>query len=132
MDQRQVDFGDEAKVTAVLATIMRRIVIDIARRETADKRGGGVPHVSLHSDHGVGADGTESRIDALEVEDALVALSAVSPEAARIAELRLWGGMEFSRIAIATGLPEHRVRSQWNAAKAWLARDLGRGGALRA
>jgi len=132
MDQRQVDFGDEARVTAVLATIMRRIVIDIARRETADKRGGGAARVSLHSDHGAGEDGAPAHINALEVEDALVALSAVSPEAARVAELRLWGGMELSRIAIATGLPEHRVRTLWNAAKAWLARDLGRDGEHRA
>lgn len=125
MDQRNVDMADEARVTAVLATIMRRIVVDIARHETALKRGGGISHVSLHAEHGFVANGaTPPRIDALEVEDALVALAAVSPNAARVAELRLWGGMEVEKIALATNLSESKVRSLWQAAKAWLARDL--------
>ena len=129
MDQRNVDLADEARVTAVLATIMRRIVVDIARQETAIKRGGGISHVSLHAEQGLARDGSPpARVDALEVEDALVALAAVSPDAARVAELRLWGGMDLSRIAIATSLPEQRVRTLWHAAKAWLARDLSRDG----
>ena len=123
LDQRTVDTADSARVMAVLTTIMRRIVIDVARRETAQKRGGGVPHVSLHGD--VALPGQEPpRIDAIEVEDSLVALAAVDAEAARVAELRLWGGMEFAQIALATGLATSRVRTLWNRAKAWLARDL--------
>lgn len=122
LDQRNVDFADEARVTAVLATIMRRLVVDIARRETALKRGGGAVHVSLNTGRLAGDHGD---LDALEIEDALVALAVVSPDAARIAELRLWGGMELEQIAVALDVPFGRVRRRWNLAKAWLARELG-------
>lgn len=138
LDQRAVDFGDQARVTAVLATIMRRVVIDIARHETALRRGGDASRVALHqwgeaaerNGHagraGRGeAGGGGGGVDALEIEDALVALSAVAPDAARVAELRLWGGMEFEEIAVATDATPARVRALWNRAKAWLAREIG-------
>jgi RNA polymerase sigma factor (TIGR02999 family) len=121
LDQRQVDFADSARVTAVLATIMRRVVVDIARRETAAKRGGGAPRVSLASWNGAVA---PDHLDALAFEDALATLARIDAEAAHVAELRLWGGMELVHIAAATALPPSRVRSLWNRAKAWLAREL--------
>jgi RNA polymerase sigma factor (TIGR02999 family) len=122
--------GDGARLTGLLATIMRRIVIDIARRETAQKRRGSVAHVSLHS----WQDARSGRavpmvIDALEVEDSLVALTAADADAARVAEMRLWGGMEIARIAAAMDESESQVRRLWNRAKAWLARDLSGSGA---
>lgn len=121
LDQRQVDFADAARVTAVLATIMRQVVVDIARRETAAKRGGDAPRISLRSWDGAADTG---EIDALEIDDALAALAGVDAEAARVAEMRLWGGMELPHIAAATGLPPARVRALWHRAKAWLSRDL--------
>lgn len=133
LDQRAVDFGDQARVTAVLATIMRRVVIDIARHETALRRGGDASRIALHrwgetagqNGHGGVPGRASDGIDALEIEDALVALSAVAPDAARVAELRLWGGMEFEEIAVATDATPARVRTLWNRAKAWLAREIG-------
>lgn len=123
VEQRTVNFEDEARVMAVLTTLMRRIVVDVARRETADKRGGRVPRVSLHSEPGP-REVAAPRIDALEIEDALVALSNVDPEAARVAELRLWGGMELAQIAVAVDIPAAKARRLWHRGKAWLARDL--------
>lgn len=125
LDQREVDHADAARITAVLATIMRRMVIDIARRETADKRGGQSPHISLQSWHSrAPAARAKPTIDALEIEDSLVALAAVDADAAHVAELRLWGGMDLESITIATGDPRSRVRTLWRRAQAWLARDL--------
>lgn len=125
LDQREVDQADAARITAVLATIMRRMVIDIARRETADKRGGQSPHISLQSWHTrTPAARSKPTIDALEIEDSLVALATVDADAARVAELRLWGGMDLESITIATGDPRSRVRTLWRRAQAWLARDL--------
>lgn len=121
VEQRELDFADEARVTAALATIMRRIVIDIARRETSLKRGGDRSRVGLRA---VEVADDEPRVDALELEDAMVALAAVSDESARVAELRLWGGMELEQIAVALDMPFSRVRRRWNRAKAWLAREL--------
>jgi RNA polymerase sigma-70 factor (ECF subfamily) len=121
LGQRNIDFADEARVLAVLASIMRRIVIDIARRETAIKRGGGMPSVSLHSRELI--DGGR-QIDALELEDAIVTLANFSPERARIAELHLWGGMTFKQIALAMEMSEEAIQKRWASAKAWLASTL--------
>ncbi len=123
-EHREVDLADEARVMATLATIMRRIVIDVARREKALKRGGAMQRISLSA---AAAIDTTSPIDALEIEDALVALAAVSPDAARVAELRLWGGLTLEQITLALDMPLSRVRSNWNLAKAWLARELAAG-----
>lgn len=119
--QRKVDFDDEARVIATLTRIMRRVIVDIVRRETALKRGGKVNRIGVHAD---GLARRRTQVDALEIEDAMVALAAVCDESARVAELRLWGGMELEQIAAALGVPLSRVRSRWNRAKAWLAREL--------
>jgi DNA-directed RNA polymerase specialized sigma24 family protein len=66
----------------------------------------------------------QTQVDALEIEDAMVALAAVCNESAAVAELRLWGGLELEQIATALDMPFSRVRSRWNRAKAWLAREL--------
>ncbi len=121
INQHNVDFADASRVTAALATIMRRVVIDIARRETTLKRGGDVTRISLHAED---LAGLNRPVDALEVDDAMVALAAVCPQSARVAELRFWGGMEFEQIAAAMDLPLSRVRSRWNRAKAWLSMEL--------
>lgn len=121
VEQRKVDFDDEARVMATLTRIMRRVVIDTVRRERALKRGGRFSRVSMHTD---GLAPRRTQVDALEIEDAMVALAAVCDESARIAELRLWGGMELEQISTALGMPLSRVNSRWNRAKAWLAREL--------
>lgn len=122
IDQRTVDFEDIARVTAVLATIMRRIVVDIARRETAEKRGGKLPRLVLHLAAPQAA--PSNAIDALEINDALDALAVRDPVAARVAEMRLWGGMDLEAAAAALGESLSQTRAIWNRAKAYLARDL--------
>lgn len=118
------DKPQEARLLAALTTIMRRTVVDVARAALAQKRGGGM-RISLHTQHLKAA---TPAIDVVEIDDALAALGRVCAESAKVAELRLWGGLEFEQIALATGLPFSRVRSRWNRAKAFLAKDLsGRG-----
>ncbi len=123
-NHNKVDFNDEARVVATLTRIMRRVVIDVARREQALKRGGRMSRVSMHTD---GLVARRTQVDALEIEDAMVALAAVCDESAAVAELRLWGGLELEQIATALDMPLSRVRSRWNRAKAWLARELAEG-----
>lgn len=122
IEHRRFNFDDEAKVIAALVRIMRRVIVDVVRRETALKRGGHVSRVGLHAD---GLSERRTRVDAIELEDAMEALAAVCNESARVAELRLWGGMELEQIAAALDMPLSRVRSRWNRAKAWLTRELG-------
>lgn len=121
LGQRNVNFADEARVMAVLTTIMRRIVVDIVRQQTAEKRGGGLANVSLHSGELVG---DLRRVGALEIEDAISSLARFSPDRARIAEMHLWGGMNFRQIAVVMDLSEDTVRARWTSAKAWLTTAL--------
>lgn len=116
---------DEARLLAVLTTIMRRTVVDVVRAATARKRREDL-RISLHTDDIAEA---KRAIDVVEIDDAMRALAEICDESARVAELRLWGGMEFEQIAEATGMPFSRVRARWNRAKAYLAKDLvGRSG----
>lgn len=123
-NQEKVDFNDDARVIATLTRIMRHVVIDVVRREQALKRGGRMSRISMHSD---GLVPRRTQVDALDIEDAMVALAAVCSESAAVAELRLWGGLELEQIATALDMPFSRVRSRWNRAKAWLARELTEG-----
>lgn len=118
---RQPGEPGEARLLAILTTIMRRTVVDVARAALADKRVGDAFRVSLHT-HGVAA--AKPAISVVEIDDAMNALGAVCEESAKIAELRLWGGMDFEQIADALDIPVSRVRSRWNRAKAFLANDL--------
>ncbi|MBS0196223.1 MAG: hypothetical protein JSR77_05640 [Planctomycetes bacterium] len=130
LDQEQVDLQDAARLSGVLAKIMRRIVVDIARQETADKRGGGMARVSLHALYGREPSDEDARVvSALEFEDALDALTKDNPEAALVAEMRLWGGMDLIATSAAIGQTYANTRTLWNYAKAWLARELAGGNA---
>lgn len=111
---------DEARLLAALTTVMRRTVVDVARAALAQKRGGDL-RISLHTTDIAGA---RPEIDVVEIDDAMLALARVCEESARVAELRLWGGMEFEQIADAMGISFSRVRTRWNRAKAFLAKDL--------
>ncbi|MFO0826589.1 MAG: ECF-type sigma factor [Phycisphaerales bacterium] len=124
LEQGGLDLGDdrpqEARLLAALTAIMRRTVVDVARAALAQKRGSGMK-ISLHTQHLPAA---KPAIDVVEIDDALAALGRICEESAKVAELRLWGGLEFEQIALATNLPLSRVRSRWNRAKAFLAKDL--------
>ncbi len=129
MEMPNTDPDDEARTTATLATLMRRVMVDIARRRTARKRGAGRHELSLHAlRECAGPRSQEPAVDPLELEDALNALAVLDAEGARVAELRIWGGMEFEAIARATDAPLIRVRRCWSRAKAWLAAELGANG----
>lgn len=112
--------AEEARLLAVLTTIMRRTVVDVARASLAQKRGGPLK-ISLHTNDLAQA---KPAIDVVEIDDAMKNLAKVCAESARVAELRLWGGMQFEQIADVLNFPLSRVRSRWNRAKAFLAKDL--------
>lgn len=116
--------AEEARLLAVLTTIMRRTVVDVARAALTLKRGEGM-RISLHTQ---GLTAAKPAIEVVEIDDAMRALSGVCTESARVAELRLWGGMEFQQIADALSMPISRVHSRWNRAKAFLAKDLSERG----
>ncbi len=118
-----VAFESRAHLLAVSARAMRQVLLDYAKAQRAQKRGGGRDRVTLLEDGpGLGTDEPTSRLFALE--GALARLSVMSEEAARIVECRFFAGMSVEETAAALGLSESTVKRRWRTARAWLYRTL--------
>lgn len=114
------DWTSPAHLRAVAASAMRSIVIDRARARNAKKRGGkDRARVSLA---GLAADDRE--VDLLELHDALERLAAYDAELARVAELKLFLGLEVPEIAEDLGCSPATVKRRWQVARAWLVTGL--------
>jgi RNA polymerase sigma-70 factor (ECF subfamily) len=122
--QRDVDWQNRAHFFAIAAQVMRRILVDNARRERRPKRGGG--HSGRPLDEGEVSAPAESvdRIDALALDGALRKLEAFDPAQARIVELRFFGGLTVRETADIVGVSPATVKREWAVAKAWLHREM--------
>lgn len=111
-----------AHFLSVAAKAMRQILIDHARRRNAAKRGGrGWQRITLDR----ALDALESdKIDAIELNDAMIRLAERSERQARIVELRVFGGLTVDEVAEVTGLGRTTITGDWTIAKAWLKREL--------
>jgi RNA polymerase sigma factor (TIGR02999 family) len=112
-------FTDRAHFFAVASTAMRHILVNHARSNNADKRGGGNRPVALNHDV-AGGDGGSSELDVLALNEALEQLAAVDERKHRIVELRFFGGLTVEEIAEVMGLSKTTIESEWRAARAWL------------
>ena len=108
----------------VSAQMMRRVLVDIARRRQADRRGGGAIRLPLD---GIDVPATEPTADVLEVDAALERLAADDPRKARVVELRFFGGLSAEETAEALGVSVRTVHGDWAFARAWLYRYLTSG-----
>ena len=125
VDQRRVRWQNRAQFFGVAAQVMRRILVDHARRHHAAKRGGGVQEITLHGDDAdVAAPRTEDAVDVLALHTALEGLAALDPEQARLVELRYFGGLSIEETAEALGVSPATVKREWATARAWLRREL--------
>lgn len=106
---------------AVASTAMRQVLVDHSRRKNAEKRGGGAARVDI-SVEGLGAHDGESReTRVLWLDELLTELARSSERVARVAEMRLFGGMEQEQIARVLGVTRMTVHRDWTVARAWLA-----------
>jgi RNA polymerase sigma factor (TIGR02999 family) len=121
VDQRQVDWQNRAHFFGVAAQVMRRILVDHARRHRAGKRGEGVLFVSVDDVHDVPA---PSELPVLALDHALDRLEKVDPELARIVELRAFGGLTIEEAARVLTVSPSTVKRDWRTAKAWITREL--------
>jgi RNA polymerase sigma factor, sigma-70 family/RNA polymerase sigma factor, TIGR02999 family len=118
---QNVSWKNRAHFFAVSAEIMRRILVDHARRKLAEKRGGGAETISIDA----GGDwGGEPAVDVISIDDALNALAAVDPAQSRIVELRFFGGLTIEETAETIGSSPSTVKREWRMARAWLRRHL--------
>jgi RNA polymerase sigma factor (TIGR02999 family) len=125
VDQRQVDWQNRAHFFGVSAQVMRRILVDHARRHGASKRGEGVRCVSIDEAKDVAAASNDIPIVALDY--ALDRLEKVDAALAKVVELRAFGGLTIEEAAHVLGVSPSTVKRDWRTAKAWLNRELGSG-----
>jgi RNA polymerase sigma factor (TIGR02999 family) len=121
MDVKEIDWRDRHHFFAIAARIMRRILVDAARTQGYQKRGGGLQTVSLDEALGVAAG---PPCDLVALEDALNALAAFDPRKCQVVELRFFGGLSVEEAAQALHVSIGTIMRDWRLARAWLAREL--------
>ena len=119
LEDRRHFFGYAAKT-------MRNIIIDSARERVADRRGGGVEHLTLGADDALAVAETQASEELILVNEALQDLAVVDPELAELVEMRYFGGYSEAEIAELQGITERTVRRRWDKARAWLYVALGK------
>jgi RNA polymerase sigma factor (TIGR02999 family) len=122
VDQRGVDWHNRAHFFGIAARMMRRILVDHARRRQAAKRDGAAYRISGSGD--LVEAGHDP--DLLALNSALDGLEALDPRQARIIELRFFGGLTVEETAEVVGISTATVKREWQTARAWLARELRR------
>lgn len=115
-DYRRMRWQDRAHFFAVSAQLMRRILVEHARRQNL-KRGGGVQHVSLDETALVGGG---RAADLIALDDAMNALARVDPRKAQVVEMRFFGGLSVDETAEVLGISSATIRREWSSAKIWL------------
>jgi RNA polymerase sigma-70 factor, ECF subfamily len=118
---RRMRWQNRAHFFAVSAQVMRRVLVDYARRHNL-KRGAGVPHLCLDDHTPVGPEPLD-RI--LALHDALDALATLDPRKARVVEMRFFGGLTVEEVGEVLEVSAVTVMRDWSSAKAWLYRELG-------
>jgi RNA polymerase sigma factor (TIGR02999 family) len=119
---RPLAFEDRAHFFAIAAATMRRILIDHARARVAGKRGGARQRVSLTEVDGWSP--VAQSEDVLALDQALSRLEKADPRAARVVELRFFGGLREDEVAAVLGVSAITVKRDWKAARAWLVSRL--------
>lgn len=124
VDYKRMRWGNRAHFFAVSAQLMRRILVDHARRHNL-KRGGAVQHVELEDVAVVGGDRAENLV---ALDDALQSLARMDARKARVVELRFFGGLSVEETAEVLQISPVTVMRDWSSARAWLYREIGGGG----
>jgi RNA polymerase sigma-70 factor (ECF subfamily) len=122
MDVKKMQWHDRAHFFAMAARVMRRILVDYARARRSEKRGGGLPHVTL-SDQDLLAP-PEKPYDVVALDAALETLAVDHPRKSQVVEMRFFAGMTAEEAAEALAISVDTVKRDWRFAKAWLLREL--------
>ena len=117
VDQRSVSWQNRAHFFAIAARLMRRIVMNRARRRHAAKRGGAAADLCVDE---VEIGSGEPPLDLIALDSALTRLETVDPRQERIVELRFFGGLSIEETAEALEISPATVKREWRTAKAWL------------
>lgn len=109
---------------ALAATQMRRVLLDYARHNDAERRGGDAQRVLLEDTEVIGG---QRPLDLIVLDAALEKLAALDPDQARMVELRFFGGLSVEETAEVMGNSTATVKRSWSSARAFLRREMGGG-----
>jgi RNA polymerase sigma factor (TIGR02999 family) len=126
IDVTNVDWQHRAHFFAISAQVMRRILLDRARRRVAAKRGGAEPKVNVNELEQLGSARAHELV---ALDDALNALAQFDARKARVIELRFFGGLSIEETAEVEKVSPDTVMRDWRLARAWLLTELEKGGA---
>jgi len=114
---------------AVASMAMRQVLVNHAQASLAAKRGGGAANAKVPLDEGLVAAVQQEKeaSEVLALNEALQRLSEMDPRKGRVVELRYFAGLSIEETAAALGISNLTVSRDWQAARAWLARELGPG-----
>jgi RNA polymerase sigma factor (TIGR02999 family) len=121
VDQERVSWRDRAHFFGVSAQIMRRILVDHARRKQSAKRGGELTRITLSDALGMPE---SDKVDLVFLDDVLTRLGEIFPQQCRVVELRFFAGLTVEETAEALGISTATVSREWTMAKAWLRRAM--------
>jgi RNA polymerase sigma-70 factor (ECF subfamily) len=127
VDQTRVSWRGRTHFLAVGALVMRRILVDHARGQRRDRRGGSQQRVTLSEAFAGPDDRGLSPEELLSLESALEELAALDTRQARVVELRAFGGLTVPEVARNLGVSVTTVEGDWRHARAWLRRRLSGG-----
>lgn len=124
VDQKDVRWQNRAHFFGVAAQLMRRILVDHARKNRALKRGGPADNLPLEEAATVSA-GTD--VDLVVLDEALTKLAAMDERKSRVVELKYFGGLTAEEAAEVLRVSPATIRHDWTLAKAWLRREIAGG-----
>jgi RNA polymerase sigma factor (TIGR02999 family) len=140
VDQKQVDWEGRTQFFGLASQMMRRILVDHARRRGAAKRGEAEPHLDIDAlvraedrqGETTSAEGTpmppqDSEVDFEAIDRALRRLEALDPHQGKLVELRFFGGLSIKETAAIIGVSPATVKREWAIARAFLQRELTAG-----
>lgn len=119
----RLTWQNRAHFLGVAAELMRRVLVDHARRRSARIRGGGETRLALDEALNVAP---SREVNLLALDDALTSLAALDPRQSKIVELKYFGGLEIEEIAEVVGISPATVKRDWQWARAWLHREISR------
>jgi RNA polymerase sigma factor (TIGR02999 family) len=121
VDQKRVRWQNRAHFFGIAGRLMRRILLDHARRRRAQRRGGSASRLPLNESLVIAR---EPPVELLALDRALRSLEAMDPRQGRVVELKYFAGMTIEEIAEVMSLSPATVVREWSTAKTWLAREL--------
>jgi RNA polymerase sigma factor (TIGR02999 family) len=123
LEQQEVQWQSRGHFYAIAAQAMRRILIDYARNQHAQKRGGVQERVSLDEAMPFSE---QDRVLLLALDEAVAKLSKMDPRQGKIVEMRFFGELTIDEIAELMDVSKATVKREWTVAKAWLHREMTR------